>query len=42
MGGVVLVVERRLMKAIRRREEGTPPERGEDAELTAAPEQVDQ
>ncbi|HEX2025509.1 MAG TPA: hypothetical protein VHH92_03845, partial [Actinomycetota bacterium] len=42
MGGVAFVVERRLMKAIRRRgTEGAPPGGGE-AELTTAPEQVDQ
>jgi hypothetical protein len=43
MGGVALVVERRLVKAIRRRgAEGESREGGGDAELATAPEQVDQ
>jgi hypothetical protein len=43
MGGVAFVVERRLVKTIRRRAAGRgAADRGVDAELTAAPEQVDQ
>jgi hypothetical protein len=42
IGGVAFIVERRLVKAIRRRgAEGPAPDRGRDAELAAAPEQVD-
>lgn len=42
MGGVALVVERRLVKAIRRRGDQREANRGRDAELATAPEQVDQ
>jgi hypothetical protein len=42
MGGVALVVERRLQKAIRRRGDQREGNRGRDAELATAPEQVDQ
>jgi len=47
MGAVAFVVERRLSKALRRRDDETAgpandPGGGSDAELTTAPEQVDQ